>query len=76
MREWMLSAGKERTSEGDIVVVLRGLDGLEGTTDVELLGGVVQVSNGRMGQIIGTEDLFGLLNLVGLVNIGDCGGKQ
>lgn len=51
--------------------MLRRLDGLEGATDVELLGGVVKVSDGRVGEVVGAEDLLSLFGLVGLVDVGD-----
>lgn len=52
--------------------MLRGLDGLDGTTDVELFGLVVEVGGSRVGNVIGTKDLFGFEGFVGLVNVGDC----
>jgi len=47
------------------------LDSLDVTTNVELFGLVVEVGSGRVGDIVGTEDLLGLEGLVGLVDVGD-----
>jgi hypothetical protein len=58
------------TSELDVIVVLRLVDSLNGSTDVELLDRVVEVVNGRVSQIVGTEDLLGFLDLVRLVDRG------
>lgn len=60
-----------RTSEGDIVKVLGGLDGLDVSTNVKLLHAVVEVGSGRVGNVICAKDLLGLEGLVGLVDVGD-----
>jgi hypothetical protein len=51
--------------------VVGSLDGLNFTTDVELLGGVVEVSDGRVGIVVGTHDVDSLEMLVGRVDVGD-----
>ncbi len=54
------------------VVVVSGLgDGLNFTTDVEFLDGLVEVGDGRVSEVIGTEDSLGLTNLVDGVDVGD-----
>lgn len=64
--------GKRRTTELDVVVVLRSVDSLDVTADVERLDGVVEVVNGGVSRVVGAEDLLGLVRLVGLVDGGDC----
>lgn len=59
------------TSIGDIVVVDRGLDGLESSSDVELLDVLVQVLDCWVSDIIGAKDQGRLLDLVGSVNVLD-----
>jgi hypothetical protein len=61
------------TSESNIVEVLRGLDGLDVSTNVELLGLVVEVERGWVGDIVRAKNLLGLESLVGLVDIGNWG---
>ena len=60
-------------SEGDVVVVFWCLNGLNRTTNVELLHLVVEVSGSWMGDVVGTEDLLCLEGLVGFVDIRDWG---
>jgi len=55
--------------------VVGSLNGLDFTTDVELLGGVVEVSDGRVGIVVGTHDVDSLEVLVGRVDVGDCNYK-
>lgn len=45
------------TSEWNVIEVVGSLDSLDFTTDVELLGLVVQVGDGRVGVIIRTHDI-------------------
>lgn len=52
--------------------MLRSLNSLDRAADVELLGSLVEVSDCRVGQVVGTEDLFGLFGLVRSVDILDC----
>lgn len=52
------------TSKTDIVVVVELVDGLELTTDVEVLGGVVEVDDSRV-LWVSTEDKFTFLLPVG-----------
>ena len=58
-------------TESDVVVVSGLGDGLNLTTDVELLDRLVKVGDGGVGQVIGTKDGFGLANLVNGVDIAD-----
>jgi hypothetical protein len=48
--------------------VLGLVDSLNGSSNVELLDRVVEVVDGRVSQIVGTENLLRLLDLVGLVD--------
>lgn len=52
------------TSKTDIVVVVELVDGLELTTDIEVLGGVVEVDDSRV-LWVSTEDKFTLLLPIG-----------
>lgn len=60
--------GRPLTSKLDVIVVLRLVDSLNRSSNVEVLDRVVEVVNSRVSQIVGTEDLFRLLDLVGLVD--------
>lgn len=66
---------RKLTAEGNVVIVLGRLDSLDIATDVELLNRVLKVSDGRVGIVIVTEDLDGLLDLVRSVDRGDCAVK-
>lgn len=59
----------ERTSEGDVVKVGWGLDGLELSTDIELLDLVSQICNRRVGRVIGTKHFDGFMHLVRPVDV-------
>jgi hypothetical protein len=48
------------TSERDIVVVLKSVDGIDLSSDVELLNGVVEVLDGWM-LLVAAKDLLCLL---------------
>lgn len=61
-----------RVAEGNVVVVLGLGDRLDVTADVELLHAGLQVSNGRMGSVLGSEDGASLGSLLDRVYIGDC----
>lgn len=61
-----------RTAELDVVVVLGRVDGLDGAANVEVLDGVVEVRDSGVRLVVGTEDLLGLVGLVGLVDRRDC----
>lgn len=56
----------------DIVEMLRRLDGLDLSTDVELFDVLSGVGDGRVRGVVGAHDLFGFERLVKLVNILDC----
>lgn len=58
-----------RTTEGDIVEVSWGLDGLHFATDVELFYLAAQVRNGGMCGVVSAEDLDGFVDLVGAVDV-------
>ena len=65
------------TSERDVVKMLGRLDGLDVSADVKLLGLVVEVEGGWVGDVVGSKDLLGFDGLVRLVDVGDwceCGG--
>ena len=49
------------TSQVDIVVVVRRVDGLHGTTNVKVLDFLVKESDGWMSRVIGAEDLGGFI---------------
>jgi hypothetical protein len=49
------------TSQVDVVVVARRIDGLNGTTNISILDLLVEESNSRMGGIICAEDLCSLI---------------
>ena len=59
------------TAKRNVVKVLGDGDGLDGSTDVELLRRVVQVVDGGVRAVVGSEDVDGLGGLVGLVDIRD-----
>ena len=54
-----LREGISLTSEIDEIVVLKTVDGLKLSTDVELLGGLVKVRDGGV-LLVATENLLGL----------------
>lgn len=56
-------------SVGDIVVVDRSLDGLNVSSNVELLDGLVEVLDSRVSKIIVSKDLDSLLDLIGSVDV-------
>jgi hypothetical protein len=56
-------------SVGDIVVVDRGLNGLNVSSDVEFLDGLVEVLDSGVSNIVVTKDLNGLFDLVGSVDV-------
>jgi hypothetical protein len=56
-------------SVGDIVVVDRGLNGLNVSSDVEFLDGLVEVLDRGVSNIVVTKDLNGLFDLVGSVDV-------
>lgn len=49
--------GIEHTAEGDIVVVVELVDGLDLATNVELLNGVVQVHDSRVLWVTAEDEL-------------------
>jgi hypothetical protein len=51
--------------------VVGSLDSLDFTTDVKLLGLVVEVRNGGVGVVIGTHDIDSFEVLVGTVDVVD-----
>lgn len=57
------------TSVGNIVVVDRSLDGLNVSSNVELLDGLMEVLDSRVSEIIVSKDLDSLLDLVGSVDV-------
>lgn len=58
-------------SEGNVVKVGRSLDSLDLTADVELLNVVAEVSDGRVGDVVSSHDLFSLNSLVRSVDVRD-----
>lgn len=58
-------------SEGDIVVVGWSLDGLDGTTDVEIVCRFAEIGDSRVSRVISTHDSGSLGSLVGTVNVGN-----
>ena len=64
------------TSESDIVEVGRGLDGLDLATNVEFLYTFVEVSNGWVSGVVGSENFSSFLNEIGLVNIVNCDDRK
>ena len=56
-------------SKLDVVIVGRLGDGLDATTDVEVLDALVEVGDGRVGSIVRAKDSLGLTDLVNGVNI-------
>ena len=59
------------TAQSDVVEVGGGLDGLDLAADVVLLDLVAEVRNSGVGRVIGAEDLNGLLDHVGTVDVID-----
>jgi hypothetical protein len=59
------------TSEGDIVEVSRCLDGLNLSTDVELLDSVAEVCDGWVSGIVGAENVDSFLDAVGGIDVLD-----
>lgn len=59
------------TSKSNIVKMHRGLDRLNLSADVELLGFVAEVCNRRVCRIVSPKDLDSFLNLVRLIDIVD-----
>lgn len=57
-----------RVPQADVVVVLWLGDGLDGSTDVEVVTSV-QVLDSRVKDVVSAENLLGLSDLVGLVDI-------
>lgn len=66
---------RKLTSESYVIKVLGRGDSLDGSSDVVLLHRVVEVSDGRVSLVVGTENLLGLVLLVGLVNRGNWKGN-
>lgn len=64
--------GSELTSQGDVVVVSRGLDGLDVPADIVVLCPVVQVRYRGVRRIVGSEDGGGFFGFVGGVDVGNC----
>lgn len=58
-------------AQSDIVKVCRRLDGLDLSADVILLDLATEVCDGRVGGVVRTKDLYGLVHLVGAVDILD-----
>lgn len=56
-------------SEGNVVKVGRSLDSLDLTADVELLDIVAEVGDGRVGNVIRTQNLLSLVGLVRSVDV-------
>lgn len=59
------------TSKSDVVVVHQTVDGIDLATNVEVTGSSIQVLDGRVGLVVGTENLDGLLLLVRAVDVVD-----
>jgi hypothetical protein len=59
---------RERTAESNVVKVLRRLDRLKVSSNVELLDAVVKVGDGGVSHVVGAADLLRLESLVGLVD--------
>jgi len=57
------------TSKSDVVVVHQTVNSIDLATNVEVTSGLVQVLDSRVGFVVGTENLDGLLLLVGLVDV-------
>lgn len=64
------------TSEGDVIVMHQTVDGINLATNVEVTSSSVKVLDGRVGLIVGTENLDSLLLLVGAVNVVDSNDGQ
>lgn len=62
---------RKLTSEGDVVEVRGRSNGLDLSSDVELLGGLPEESNGRVGNVVGAENLLSFEGLVGPVDVVD-----
>lgn len=63
--------GEERTSKCYVVEMLRSLDSLDRSTDVEFPNVVVEVGDSRVGLVVRTEDGSSLVRLVGSVDVRD-----
>ena len=50
------------TAKVEEIIVLEAVDGLEGTTDVKLLGRVEEVLGAGVGVVVGAKDVLGLLD--------------
>lgn len=59
------------TSESDVIVVHQTVNGINLATNVEVTSSSVQVLDGRVSLIVGTEDLDSLLLLVRAVDVVD-----
>lgn len=46
------------------------------TADVKFFYTFLEVGDGWMGGVIGTEDLYGFLNKIGFVNVFDCDDRK
>lgn len=57
--------------EGDVVIVGRLRDGLDLTTDIELLDALVEIGDGGVSKVIGAKDSLCLANLIDGVDVGD-----
>jgi hypothetical protein len=71
-RRMAKGGGGRRTAKGDVIEVLGRGDGLDLSSDVELLDRVAKVGNGGVSDVVGSEDVDGLGDLVGLVDVRDC----
>jgi hypothetical protein len=60
----------ERTSQSDIVVVCRRLDSLHGSTNVKLLGGLVEIRHSGVSHVIGAHDFFSFKGFIRSIDIG------
>ena len=61
-----------RTSESDVVKVIGELDCLYFSANVELFHSLVEVSDCRVGEIICSEDINSLFDLVKGINVLNC----
>lgn len=59
------------TSEGNVIKVVGSLDSLDFSTDVKLLGLVMEVRDGWVGVVVSTHDVDSLEMLVGGVDVRD-----
>lgn len=72
---YLLEVGTELgrgVSEGNIVEVSGGLDSLDLSTNVEFLDLVTEVGDGRVGGVVGAENVDGLLNSVRGIDVLHC----